>query len=186
MERDRKFSEDRADQRTPKELEMDYFNDQLNDRTKILKPEEGELLRFGDSSVLLRLTSKDTNGRFGIYEINLKAGTVGAKLHYHRFMSETFIVTEGTVTIRNGHKEYEAHPGTIVYVPPFSPHGFRNNQDTNARVTLIFNPAESREGFFRGLHQVLNAEQIDSELFLKLYNKYDSYPVDETNMIPAH
>ncbi len=42
---------------------------------------------------------------------------------------------------------------------------------------LIFNPAQNREGFFYGLHQILSGAEMGKETFLKLYHKYDSYLV---------
>jgi len=164
---------------------MDYLNDKLENRAVIIKPDEGELVSFGDSSVRLQLTSEETNDQFGIYQIKLEGGVEGAKLHYHRFMDETFIVNEGTVIIQAGNQKYEATPGTMVYVPRFTPHAFKNDQMSQARITLIFNPAEKREGFFKGLHQVLNSNPVNPQDFLKLYNKYDSYPVDIDQMIPV-
>jgi hypothetical protein len=57
-------------------------------------------------------------------------------------------------------------------------HPSANESDERVGLTLIFNPAQKREGFFRGLFQILNSEPIDQEAFLALYSKYDSYPVD--------
>lgn len=45
--------------------------------------------------------------------------------------------------------------------------------------------ANQGQGFFKGLFEVLNDAPIDPEKYLKLYNKYDSYPVDTNNMIPT-
>lgn len=157
---------------------MDYLIDQLKNRARFIKPNEGEHLAFGNSSVSLKLTSKDTNDQLGIYQIKLEAAAIGAQLHYHRFMDEIFIVNQGIVSIQMGEEISEAIPGTIVYIPRFTPHAFRNNHEEEAIITLVFTPAEQQEGFFRDLHQILNTEPIDSETFLKLYNKYDSFPVE--------
>ncbi len=162
---------------------MDYLNDQLENEAKVILPDEGEWIAFGNSSVVLRLTSEDTNDRFGIYQITLDGGAEGAKLHYHRFMDETFIVEEGIVSLQAGTKKVDAVPGTIVYIPRFTPHAFKNMQSTPARVMLLFNPAEKREGFFKGLQQVLGSNPVNPQEFLKLYQKFDSYPVDSNQMI---
>ena len=50
---------------------------------------------------------------------------------------------------------------------------------------LIFNPSSKREGFFSGLHETLGEDPIDPQKYLKLYNKYDSFPVDTLDMIPT-
>ena len=45
-------------------------------------------------------------------------------------------------------------------------------------MTLIFNPAQNREGFFLGLERILNSTPVDEKEFLALYNRYDSYPAE--------
>ena len=178
MEGNWQFSKSKSHITCTNELIMDYSTDQLKNKARFIRPDEGEHLAFGNSSVRLKLTSQDTNDQLGIYQIKLEVGAVGAQLHYHRFMDEVFIVNQGIVSIQTGEQFSEALPGTIVYIPRFTPHAFRNNHDEEAIITLIFTPAEQREGFFRGLHQILNTEPLDSEAFLRLYNKYDSFPVE--------
>ena len=133
-----------------------------------------------------KITSNQTNDQLGIYEITLPPKSIGAKLHYHRFMDETFIVNKGTITITAGKTDHFAKPGTLVYAPRFTPHAFRNDSDKTATLTLIFNPAQKREGFFRGLLETLKEVPIDPQKYLKLYNKYDSFPVDTGNMLPIY
>jgi hypothetical protein len=49
---------------------------------------------------------------------------------------------------------------------------------------LIFNPAQKRERFIRGLIAILEKDPIDPEDYLALYRKYDSHPVDPGNFLP--
>jgi len=165
--------------------EPNYFEDELVDNAKIFGPGEGEGLNLNGTSVTFKVTSELSNNQLGIYEISLPPKTIGAKLHYHRFMDETFIVNQGTPTFEVGDSQYIAKPGTVAYVPRFTPHGFRNDTDETVKLMLIFNPSEKREGFFKGLHETLNEVPVNPEKFLKLYNKYDSFPVDISNMIPS-
>ncbi|MDF1694565.1 MAG: cupin domain-containing protein [Saprospiraceae bacterium] len=165
--------------------EPNYFEDELVDNSSIIGPEEGEHLQLNGILVTFKVTSELSNNKMGIYEITLPPKTIGAKLHYHRFMDETFIVIKGTLTIEVGDKIQEAKPGTIAYVPRFTPHGFRNNTDQTVQLLLIFNPSEKREGFFKGLLETISEDPINPKKFLKLYNKYDSFPVDTSNMIPS-
>ena len=51
-------------------------------------------------------------------------------------------------------------------------------------LTLIFNPAQKRERFIRGLIAILEKDPIDPEDYLALYRKYDSHPVDPGNFLP--
>ncbi len=164
--------------------EPNYFEDELVDNSSIVGPEEGEKLSLNGISVTFKVTSELSNNQLGVYEITLPPKTIGAKLHYHRFMDETFIVKEGTLTLEVGDSEQKATPGTVAYVPRFTPHGFRNDSKDVVKLLLLFNPSEKREGFFRGLYETLNEVPINPEKYLKLYNKYDSFPVDTSNMLP--
>ncbi|MRI01674.1 cupin domain-containing protein [Kriegella sp. EG-1] len=165
-------------------MKPDYFNDQLENKASIIQPNEGEKLELSTIAITFKVTSEMSNDQLGVYEIMLPPMAIGAKLHYHRFMDETFIVNQGELTIQVGKEEYKAKPGTVAYVPRFTPHGFKNDTDKTVKLTLIFNPSQKREGFFKGLYETLNEVPIDPEKYLKLYNKYDSFPVDTSNMIP--
>lgn len=162
-----------------------YFEDELVDNGRILGPEDGEQLNLNGISVTFKITSEFSNNQLGVYEIVLPPKTIGAKLHYHRFMDETFIVSEGELTLEIGDRTKTAQSGTVAYIPRFTPHGFRNDTNNKVRLLLIFNPSEKREGFFKGLHETLKEIPVNPKKFLKLYNKYDSFPVDTSNMIPT-
>lgn len=165
-------------------MKPDYFNDKLENKASIIQPNEGEKLELSTIAITFKVTSEMSNDQLGVYEITLPPMAIGAKLHYHRFMDETFIVNQGELTMQVGKEEYKAKPGTVAYVPRFTPHGFKNDTDKTVKLTLIFNPSQKREGFFKGLYETLNEVPIDPEKYLKLYNKYDSFPVDTSNMIP--
>jgi len=162
-----------------------YLKDNLEDRAAVFKPGEGEVLKIKGSTITLKVTSRISNDQLGVYEITLEPKTIGAQLHYHRFMDETFIVNKGTLTVKHGQSEVQAEAGSVIFVPRFTPHAFANNTEESVTLTLIFNPAEKREGFFFGLQQILNSTPINPEQYLTLYNKYDSYPVDVANMLPV-
>jgi quercetin dioxygenase-like cupin family protein len=163
-----------------------FLEDELKDHASIFQPGEGEILQMGGSKITLKVTSAISNDQLGVYEIELAPGTIGARPHYHRFMDETFIVTEGLLTVQHGETEVEAPAGSVIYIPRFTPHAFTNRSAERAVTTLIFNPAQKREGFFYGLRQILTAMPVKPEDYLALYNKYDSYPVDAANMLPTH
>ena len=163
----------------------DYFNDVLADQSVIIKPGEGEGFSMNGITITFKVTSQHSNDQLGVYEIVLDPKSIGAKLHYHRFMDETFVVHEGTLTIQVADKKIDAPADTVIYVPRFTPHGFYNDTDKPVRLMLLFNPSQQREGFFRGLHETLSEQPIDPDKYLKLYNKYDSFPVDTSNMLPV-
>lgn len=162
-----------------------YLVDDLKDNATIFAPGEGEVLEIGGSKITFKVTSALSNDQLGVYEIALAPNTIGAQLHYHRFMDETFIVNEGVLTVKHGATEVEAKAGTVIYIPRFTPHAFANRSAARTVATLIFNPAAKREGFFHGLQRILTASPVDPQEYLALYSKYDSYPVDQANMLPV-
>jgi quercetin dioxygenase-like cupin family protein len=158
-----------------------FIDDPLKDRATILGPTDGEVLPIKGSTITLKVTSAMSNDQLGVYEIAMEPETIGARLHYHRFMDETFIVHEGTLTVQHGHQETEAQAGSVIYIPRFTPHGFANRSKSPVKLMLIFNPAEKREGFFHGLQRILNSEPMNPEEFLALYHRYDSYVASPEN-----
>jgi quercetin dioxygenase-like cupin family protein len=158
--------------------QTDYFNDILEDKAVVVNPGEGESLSLDGSSVVFKVTSDISNNQLGVYQITLQPKTVGAGLHYHRFMDETFIVNKGILTIQKQDKKINVFEGGVVYVPRYTPHGFSNDSDEVVVLTLVFNPSQEREGFFRGLLEIMSAKAFDKGKFEKLYSKYDSYPVE--------
>lgn len=162
-----------------------FLNDPLEDKAVIFGPKEGKVIAIKGGTITLKVTSDISNDQLGVYEITLEPGTIGAQLHFHRYLDETFIVNAGTLTVSHGNSRVEASAGSVIYVPRFTPHGFANNSDRPVTLTLIFNPAQQREGFFYGLQRILNGNPINAEEFLALYNRYDSFPVDPSNMIPT-
>lgn len=157
-----------------------YLKDDLDNNATVMKPGKGESLSVLGSTMTFKLTTASTNNQLGLYEVTLAPQVSGAKLHYHRFMDETFVVTQGTLTIQLIDREVELKQGGVVHIPRFTPHGFYNGTDEEVTVLMLFNPPQHREDFFRGMGAVLAEEPVDASKFLQLYHKYDSHPIDES------
>ena len=163
----------------------DYLTDDLENKGFVLGPEDGTRLQIGGSTITFKVTSTDTQDRLGVYEIQLEPRRVGAQLHYHRFMDETFVVQAGALTVEVGSDVHRLEPGSVAFAPRFTPHGFRNDTDDPVKLTLIFSPGQQREGFFYGLKEILTAEPVDVESFLALANKWDQVPLDRAHAVPV-
>lgn len=163
----------------------DLLSDALENRATILGPKHRELLEANGVSVRFVITSEMSGDQTGLYEITLAPRVIGANLHYHRFMDESFFVTKGTLTLQTAEEVRQVGPGSVAHFPRFTPHAFRNDMDEEAQCLLLFTPAQKREGFFRGLMQILAESPIDPEKYLRLYEKYDSHPVDTGRMLPV-
>ena len=165
-------------------MKKDYLKDELNAQSYVWKSGEGKEIEINKSTIRFKLTSELSNDQLGIYELTLQPKTTGAQLHYHRFMDETFVVMEGEVRIHSIDSTQVLGKGDIAFFPKFTPHGFENETEQTARVLIIFNPAMKREGFFEGMAQQLNQSEVNAEEFLRLYEKYDSHPVNKAQLIP--
>ncbi|MGN6494368.1 MAG: cupin domain-containing protein [Agriterribacter sp.] len=159
-------------------MAKDYFTDHLENKATIIRAEEGERIRAGEGSCTFKITSEISNNQLGIYEIVVPPNTTGARLHYHRFMDEIFIVNKGILTVQASYDEHQLHEGGMVYIPRFTPHAFSNTSDKEVKLTLIFTPSQQREGFFHGMFELLNEPVMDTARFIQLYHKYDSYLVE--------
>ncbi len=95
-----------------------------------------------------------TSGDFGLYRWNMGAEPSGPAPHFHRTMSESFFVLDGTVRLHDGGGWRDAQPGDFLYVPPGGIHGFRNESGAPASMLILFTPGAPREGYFEGLAEV--------------------------------
>lgn len=158
--------------------------DRLRNAAMIVRPGEGRRLEAGNGSCTFKITSADSNGQLGVYEIVVPPHTVGARPHYHRHIDEVFLVTKGRLTLDTGRERHELPAGAVAYVPRFTPHAFSNTSDEELVITIVFNPAEEREGYFIGLFELLQAPELDIPRFMQLAQQYDTHPYDP-EQLPA-
>jgi len=124
-----------------------------------------------------KIPGNDSEDKIGVYEITMQPHTHGASLHYHRIITETFIVTSGRLTVQRQDKLIILSNGDIVHVPVNTAHGFCNNSDEIVTFLLIFTPAMERENFFRELYAMLADNSINDVVLAALNNQYDTYTV---------
>ncbi len=78
---------------------------------------------------------------------------LGAPLHVHDTMTETFAVEEGTLEIDlGGGRVRVLSPGESIAIAPGTPHGFRNPGDVPAVFVTTADPGEGLETFLRGMY----------------------------------
>ncbi|WP_434446479.1 cupin domain-containing protein [Lentzea sp. E54] len=124
--------------------------------------------REGDGIHYLATTDV-TRGEFGLYRVMMKPKAGGPSTHFHRTISESFFILNGTVRLYNGDKWIDAEQGDFLHVPQGGLHAFRNDSDAPAEMLLLFTPGAPREEYFEKLGQVAKA---DLEAFR---DKHDSY-----------
>lgn len=105
-----------------------------------------------------------TGGTFGLYRWEFAGPQSGPGPHFHRTITESFYVLEGTVTIYDGTTGVRCGAGDFAHVPAGGIHGFRN-EDGAATMLLHFAPGAPREAYFEGLADGigdLDADQYDA------------------------
>lgn len=121
-------------------------------------------------------TGATTGGDFGLYRWNMGAGPSGPAPHYHRTMSESFFVIDGTVCLYDGQGWRDATAGDFLYVPPGGVHGFRNESGSPASMLILFTPGAPREDYFEGLADVaLGKRTMTAEEYQAFCLEHDNH-----------
>lgn len=92
-------------------------------------------------------TGADTDGKYALWEAIVPPGG-GPPPHLHRREEETFYVLEGEITFQLGAERLVAQAGTFVRMPIGSPHAFRNDSQSSARMLISVIPAGLEKMFF--------------------------------------
>jgi quercetin dioxygenase-like cupin family protein len=114
-------------------------------------PGEGVTLRNPvGGAVTFKLRAPESGRRLTAFETVVAPGE-GPPLHVHASQDEVLYVLEGDVRFRLGEELHAAPVGTFVFIPPGTPHTFRNDGSEPARLLVLFTPS-GMEGFFERIH----------------------------------
>jgi len=126
------------------------------------------------NTVELLATAADTGGLFGLYRWNFSPAETGPDPHFHRTMTETFVVLSGTVRLYQGQEWVDAGPGDVMHVPIGGVHGFRNTSGAQASMLLHFAPGAAREEYFTTLARLGAGLQMTDEERDAFYRAHDN------------
>lgn len=132
---------------------------------------EPELVYPNGTKVHYLATGAATDGGFGLYRWETTTKGSGPGPHFHRSMTESFYVLEGTIHIFDGVKWRASHPGDYVHVPPGGIHGFRNETGDSVSMLILFAPGAPREAYFEGLVGVADLDDDERDAF---YTAHDN------------
>ena len=121
-------------------------------------------------------TGSSTNGQFGLYRWDMGREPSGPSPHFHRSISESFLVLSGSVRIYDGNQWIDTGPGDFVHVPEGGIHGFRNESGEPASMLIHFAPGAPREGYFEGLAELAGMSDEEKAEF---YLRHDNHWVSE-------
>jgi hypothetical protein len=134
-----------------------------------LAPNEGELLVFGELTILVRASAESTGGAFSLFEeIPPLADT---PLHIHARDDELFYVLEGRHVFRVGEEEFPAGPGGMVFAPRGIPHSQQRVVPGEGRILAMTVPG-GLDGFFRELAAAHEAGTLGPDAYASASEKY--------------
>ena len=115
-----------------------------------------ELISLGTSLRIL-VTAEESQNEFSMVEMVMPAGFLGAPVHYHEFLSETFYVIEGTLRVTRDAETFDLRAGDVAVIPAGARHSLRNVSDAPVRVLEVANPG-GHDRFFSELIEWMERE----------------------------
>src|SRR5512143_4027519 len=112
----------------------------LQTKPYMLDNEEGQFLQALGASVSIKATSEQTGSVFNLFEVScLPHYATPLLIHYTEDVA--VYILEGTLTFFWGSEKREAVAGSFFYQPRGTPHGFRVEGGTPARILYMTIPA---------------------------------------------
>ncbi len=96
----------------------------------------------------VRVTGKDTGGKYSVIEITVPPGLpLGAPPHIHHDVDETVYVLEGTGRFHFDDRTVDAAAGAVLHFPRGTREWFENPGSSPLKIALMYSPA-GIENFF--------------------------------------
>ncbi len=132
--------------------------EQLNCKEKGFKTKAGEgryhghiqLKGVNSNTIDVKVSGKDTNGDFAIFEQTSVSPKKGTPLHVHPYQDEVFYVLEGSYRFKVGDSIYELNAGDSIFLPRKLPHAWSQLSE-RGKMTVMLQPAGKLEEFFVAL-----------------------------------
>jgi quercetin dioxygenase-like cupin family protein len=113
----------------------------------IRKPSEGRTIAVVGDVYRFLATGDDTNGKYALWEAIVPPGG-GPPPHVHSREEEGFYILEGEITFTMGDQRLVASAGMFANMPVGTPHAFKNESGTAARMLISVAPAGLEKMFF--------------------------------------
>ncbi len=112
----------------------------LQTKPYMLNDEEGQSLQSLGALVSIKATSEQTGGVFNLFEVTCPPD-YATPLHIHYAEDVAVYVLEGALMFFWGSEKKEAVAGSYFFQPRGTPHGFRVEGGTPARILYMTIPA---------------------------------------------
>lgn len=106
-----------------------------------------EALALFGGTFTRKVSSKDTNGDFCVYDTTRKEKG-GPGLHFHHDQDEWFYVMKGEFLFQVGDQTFTLKAGDSAFGPRKIPHAFAKTSEDEGQMLITFQPAGTIETFF--------------------------------------
>jgi quercetin dioxygenase-like cupin family protein len=111
------------------------------------KPTEGRTIAAVGDVYRFLATGDNTHGTYAMWEAIVPPGG-GPPPHVHSREEEGFYILEGEITLQAGDQQIVATAGMFLNMPIGTPHSFKNESDTSAKMLIMVAPAGLENMFF--------------------------------------
>ncbi|MFF3485623.1 cupin domain-containing protein [Streptomyces sp. NPDC002701] len=159
--------------------EVETSEPQDDPAVSVVGPAEGEMIVLGTTRMRVLEDGSHTGHRLAIAESVLAPHTQGPPQHRHGRHDEGFYIISGTVRFTVGAEDYDATAGTLVMVPPGTPHTFANMSDQPAVMLSTFTP-DLYVQYFRDLQDVLaGGRPLTPQANIEAMSRYATEPATD-------
>ncbi|MFE9573555.1 cupin domain-containing protein [Streptomyces sp. NPDC006692] len=159
--------------------ETKHSEPQAAPAVSVVGPGAGETIVLGPTRMRVLEDGSHTGGRLAIAESVLAPHTQGPPQHRHALHDEGFYILSGTVRFTVGAEDYDATSGTLVMVPPGTPHTFANPTDQPAVMLSTFTP-DLYVQYFRDLQEVLaDGRPLTRQANIEAMRRYATEPATD-------
>jgi quercetin dioxygenase-like cupin family protein len=152
---------------------------QADSAVSVVGPGDGETIVLGTTRMRVLEDGSHTGHRLAITESVLAPHTQGPPQHRHAQHDEGFYILSGTVRFTVGDENHDATTGTLVMVPPGTPHTFANPTDQPAVMLSTFTP-DLYVQYFRDLQKVLaDGRPLTPQANIDAMSRYATQPATD-------
>ncbi|MFE0899568.1 cupin domain-containing protein [Streptomyces smyrnaeus] len=149
---------------------------QAEPAVSVVGPGDGEMIVLGTTRMRVLEDGSHTGHRLAIAESVLAPHTQGPPQHRHARHDEGFYILSGTVRFTVGDEDHEATAGTLVMVPPGTPHTFANLTDQPAVMLSTFTP-DLYVQYFRDLQtELADGRPLTPQANIDAMSRYATEP----------
>src|SRR5215475_2825924 len=147
-------------------------------RTVLRRPGEGRTIALVGDVYRFLAVGDDTAGKYALWEALVPPGG-GPPPHVHTREEEGFYILDGEITFTVNGERVVATPGVFATMPVGTPHSFKNEGNTSAKMLVSVAPAGLEKMFMEigvplaeGATTALPPTREDVEKLLAVASKY--------------